>query len=130
MKAAMNSSDDDDEDSGSTTSVTRTDRFVFHEKHSQLVSVSSDRKTATRQMPVFCCDRGIVFSEQQLRDDEVFEIRIDQIMPVSMWEHSLDIGKCDGVLNWNGNLEHIGRGREYIGRVPMPTYTIINHRLQ
>ncbi|XP_028399668.1 neuralized-like protein 4 [Dendronephthya gigantea] len=91
MRAAMESSDDDD-DPDSTTAVTRTDRFVFHEKHSELVSVSSDRKTAKRQISMLSCDRGIAFSEQQLRDDEVFEIRIDEIMPFSMWERSLDIG--------------------------------------
>ena len=77
-----------------TSTVTRTDRYVFHEKHSDLISLSPDKKTATRQLPMFSCDQGIAFSDQPLHDNEVFEVRIDQMMPLSMWRGSVDIGKA------------------------------------
>lgn len=77
---------------GSRTTVTRTNRFVFNEKHSQLVALSPDRRTATRQMPMFCFDQGIVFSDQSLNDNEIFEIRIDQMMSMAIWNGSVEIG--------------------------------------
>ena len=85
--------DEQDDDDELEPTVTRTDRYVFNEKHSELVSLSPDRRTATRQLAMFSCDRGIAFSDQPLHDNEVFEICIDQIMPVSMWKHSVDIGR-------------------------------------
>ncbi|XP_028399681.1 neuralized-like protein 4 [Dendronephthya gigantea] len=77
---------------GSRTTVTRTNRFVFNEKHSQHVALSPDRRTATRQMPMFCFDQGIAFSDQSLNDNEIFEIRIDEMMPFPMWKGSVEIG--------------------------------------
>ena len=39
-------------------------------------------------------DQGIAFSDQPLHDNEVFEVRIDQMMPLSIWRGSVEIGKA------------------------------------
>jgi neuralized-like protein 4 len=74
-----------------TSTVTRTNRYVFNEKHSDQVTISPDRRTASRQLPMLCFDQGIVFSDQPLHDNEVFEVRVDQMIP--LWNGTLEIGQ-------------------------------------
>ena len=81
----------DGEGGSTTTTVTRTDRYSFNEKHSDLITISPDKKTAARQLPMLCFDQGIAFSDQPLHDNEVFEVRIDQKIP--LWNGSLEIGE-------------------------------------
>ena len=92
LRDAMQEGKDDDDDED-LTKVTRTDRYVFNEKHSELISISPDKRTATRRLAMICCDRGIAFSDQPLHDNEIFEVCIDQIIGMSRWEYSVDIGK-------------------------------------
>jgi hypothetical protein len=80
------------EGDSTTATVTRTDRYVFNEKHSDLITMSPDKRTATRQLPMLCFDQGIVFSDQPLHDNEVFEVCIDQMIP--LWNGTVEIGEC------------------------------------
>ena len=92
--------DEQDDDDELEPTVTRTDRYVFNEKHSDLISLSPDKRTATRQLPMLSFDQGIVFSDQPLHDNEVFEVCIDQMMPKSRWKGSVEIGKaCRWIYN-------------------------------
>ena len=52
--------------------------FTFHYNHGTLVQLSENRLTAFRQRPSHEFNQGLVFSHKPLKDDEVFEIRIDR----------------------------------------------------
>ncbi|XP_046846009.1 uncharacterized protein LOC124439801 isoform X1 [Xenia sp. Carnegie-2017] len=84
--------DDDDEDI--VSSVSRTDRYSFHFKHSGLISLSSDKRTAERRFQLLSAGNGIVFSDQPLRDNEVFEVSVDKLVPPLFGgsDITLDIG--------------------------------------
>ena len=79
------------QDGSTTTTVSRTNRYVFHHKHSDLVNLSQDRRTAYRRSPQSCFDQGIVFSDQPLQDNEIFEVQIDQ--KIQLWNGSIEIGR-------------------------------------
>ena len=79
------------QDGSTTTTVSRTNRYVFHNKHSDLVNLSQDRRTAYRRSPQSCFDQGIVFSDQPLQDNEIFEVQIDQ--KIQLWNGSIEIGR-------------------------------------
>ena len=79
------------EDGSTTTTVSRTNRYVFHNKHSDLVNLSQDKRTSSRQLPMICFNQGIVFSDQPLQDNEIFEVRIDET--IGLWNGSIEIGR-------------------------------------
>ena len=79
------------QDGSTTTTVSRTNRYVFHHKHSDLVNLSQDRRTAYRRSPQSCFDQGIVFSDQPLQDNEIFEVQIDE--KIQLWNGSIEIGR-------------------------------------
>ena len=83
--------EDAQSEDGSTTTVSRTNRYVFHHKHSDLVNLSQDKRTASRQLPMICFNQGIVFSDQPLQDNEIFEVRIDET--IGLWNGSIEIGR-------------------------------------
>ena len=79
------------QDGSTTTTVSRTNRYVFHNKHSDLVNLSQDKRTASRQSPMLCFNQGIVFSDQPLQDNEIFEVRIDET--IGLRNGSIEIGR-------------------------------------
>ena len=83
--------EDAQSEDGSTTTVSRTNRYVFHHKHSDLVNLSQDKRTASRQLPMLCISQGIVFSDQPLQDNEIFEVRIDET--IGLWNGCIEIGR-------------------------------------
>ena len=87
--------DDDDDDEDTVSSVRRTDRYSFNFKHSKLITLSSDKRTAERQFKFLNAGHGIVFSDQPLRDNEVFEVSVDKLVPALLGgsDITLDIGK-------------------------------------
>lgn len=89
MRDALDETQTEDD---SKTTVSRTDRYVFNEQHGERISISDDKRKATRILPMFGFDQGIVFSDQQLHDNEIFEIRINQMIP--LWNGSVEIGGC------------------------------------
>ena len=50
----------------------------FHSNHGNLVQLSEDRLSAFRLRPSHEFNQGLVFSSLPLRNDEVFEVRIDR----------------------------------------------------
>lgn len=52
--------------------------FTFHRNHGALVQLSENRLTAFRQRPSHEFNQGLVFSNKPLKNDEVFEVRIDR----------------------------------------------------
>lgn len=52
--------------------------FTFHRNHGALVQLSENRLTAFRQRPSHEFNQGLVFSNKPLKNDEIFEVRIDR----------------------------------------------------
>ena len=91
LRDAINETEDDEGNGSLTTTISRTDRYAFNEKHSDLVAISADKKTASRQLPMFCFDNGIAFTDQPLRNNEIFEVRIEQM--IRMFNGTVEIGE-------------------------------------
>ncbi|KAL3244923.1 hypothetical protein MRX96_018505 [Rhipicephalus microplus] len=62
----------------------------FHQKKGSLVVTSNENRTAQRIHPHQEFNNGIVMSAQPLRDNQLFEVRIDK--KVSTWSGSIEIG--------------------------------------
>ncbi|XP_077531935.1 neuralized E3 ubiquitin protein ligase 4 isoform X2 [Haemaphysalis longicornis] len=62
----------------------------FHQKKGYLVIISNENRTAQRIHPHQEFNNGIVMSAQPLRDNQLFEVRIDK--KVSTWSGSIEIG--------------------------------------
>ena len=83
-------SDLEEAESQDCTTIFRTgDRCVFHNIHSKLVNLSQDKRTASCHLPKLY--EEIVFSDQPLQDNEIFEVRIDDENVVENWS-SIEIG--------------------------------------
>ena len=64
----------------------------FHRKCGINISLSNDGRTATRDGVYGLQDwNGLVFSQQPLRDGEIFEVRIDKMVRITK---SYDSGLC------------------------------------
>ncbi|XP_041037273.1 neuralized-like protein 4 isoform X1 [Carcharodon carcharias] len=71
-------------------SVTSNDALLFHEKCGTLIKLSNNNKTAERRRPLDEFNNGVVMTNRPLRDNEMFEIRIDKL--VDKWSGSIEIG--------------------------------------
>ncbi|XP_041520576.1 neuralized-like protein 4 isoform X1 [Microtus oregoni] len=78
--------------SGPATSpvLTSNDALLFHEKCGTLIKLSNNNKTAERRRPLDEFNNGVVMTNRPLRDNEMFEIRIDKL--VDKWSGSIEIG--------------------------------------
>ncbi|XP_073091014.1 neuralized-like protein 4 isoform X4 [Manis javanica] len=78
--------------SGAATSpiLTSNDALLFHEKCGTLIKLSNNNKTAERRRPLDEFNNGVVMTNRPLRDNEMFEIRIDKL--VDKWSGSIEIG--------------------------------------
>ncbi|XP_012261174.2 neuralized-like protein 4 isoform X1 [Athalia rosae] len=68
----------------------REDRLRFHERVGTLVKLSNNARTAERQRPFDEFNNGVVMTHRALRDNELFEIRIDRL--VGKWSGSIEVG--------------------------------------
>ena len=50
----------------------------FHSNHGSLVQLSENRLSAFRLRPSHEFNQGLVFSSQPLKDDQLFEVKIDR----------------------------------------------------
>ncbi|XP_072677456.1 neuralized-like protein 4 isoform X6 [Canis lupus baileyi] len=77
---------------GAATSpiLTSNDALLFHEKCGTLIKLSNNNKTAERRRPLDEFNNGVVMTNRPLRDNEMFEIRIDKL--VDKWSGSIEIG--------------------------------------
>ncbi|XP_038624144.1 neuralized-like protein 4 [Tachyglossus aculeatus] len=64
--------------------------LLFHEKCGTLIKLSNNNKTAERRRPLDEFNNGVVMTNRPLRDNEMFEIRIDKL--VDKWSGSIEIG--------------------------------------
>lgn len=76
------------------------DRLHFHIRCGSLVSLSSNNRTAERRRPLDEFNNGVVMTHRPLRDNELFEIRIDKL--VDKWSGSIEVG----VTTHNPNSLH------------------------
>ncbi|GFU45780.1 neuralized-like protein 4 [Nephila pilipes] len=66
------------------------DRLHFHEHCGTMVKLSNGNRTAERRKPVDEFNNGVVMTHRALLDDELFEIRIDEL--VNKWSGSIEMG--------------------------------------
>lgn len=66
------------------------DKLRFHSKCGSLVKLSANCRTAERRRPLDEFNHGVVMSHRPLRDNELFEIRIDRL--VDKWSGSIEVG--------------------------------------
>ncbi|XP_025081591.1 neuralized-like protein 4 isoform X2 [Pomacea canaliculata] len=66
------------------------DRLTFHERCGSLIKLSNGRRTAERRRPMEEFNNGVVMTNRPLRDDELFEIRLDRL--VDKWSGSIEVG--------------------------------------
>ncbi|KAK7071519.1 Neuralized-like protein 4, partial [Halocaridina rubra] len=74
------------------------DRLRFHEKCGTLVRLSNSSRTAERRRPLDEFNNGVVMSCRALKENELFEIRIDRL--VDKWSGSIEVG----ITTHNPNL--------------------------
>ncbi|CAM2110649.1 unnamed protein product [Caretta caretta] len=75
---------------GGAVPLTSNDALLFHEKCGTLIKLSNNNKTAERRRPLDEFNNGVVMTNRPLRDNEMFEIRIDKL--VDKWSGSIEIG--------------------------------------
>ena len=56
----------------------------FHSKTGSLVTLSNNNKTAQRNQPVQEFNNGVIFSNEPLKDAQLFEVRIDRKVIIAM----------------------------------------------
>lgn len=66
------------------------DRLRFHTRCGSLVKLSANCRTAERRRPLDEFNNGVVMTHRPLRDNELFEIRIDKL--VDKWSGSIEVG--------------------------------------
>ncbi|XP_075745116.1 neuralized E3 ubiquitin protein ligase 4 isoform X3 [Rhipicephalus microplus] len=66
------------------------DPLRFHTRCGSLVQLSNDNRTAERRRPSDEFNNGVVMTHRSLRDDEWFELRIDEL--VNKWSGSIELG--------------------------------------
>lgn len=66
------------------------DRLHFHIRCGSLVNLSANSRTAERRRPLDEFNNGVVMTHRPLKDNELFEIRIDKL--VDKWSGSIEVG--------------------------------------
>ncbi|XP_037089582.1 LOW QUALITY PROTEIN: neuralized-like protein 4, partial [Pollicipes pollicipes] len=87
------------------------DRLHFHGRHGALVLLTRDDRTAERRRPLDEFNNGVVLTHRPLRDDELFEIRIDRL--VDKWSGSIEAGittHCPDTLKIPATMTNLRTG--------------------
>lgn len=66
------------------------DKLKFHERCGLLIDLSNNNQTAERKRPLDEFNNGVCMTNRPLKDDELFEIRIDEL--VNKWSGSIELG--------------------------------------
>ncbi|XP_061386912.1 neuralized-like protein 4 [Musca vetustissima] len=66
------------------------DRLRFHTRCGSLVKLSPNCRSAERRRPLDEFNNGVVMTHRPLKDNELFEIRIDKL--VDKWSGSIEVG--------------------------------------
>lgn len=75
---------------GSSDLYDMNDRLRFHNRCGSLVKLSVNCRTAERRRPMDEFNNGVVMTHRPLKDNELFEIRIDKL--VDKWSGSIEVG--------------------------------------
>lgn len=82
------------------------DKLRFHARCGSLIKLTSNSRCAERRRPFDEFNNGIAMTHRPLRDNELFEIRIDRL--VDKWSGSIEAGKktklVDSSVIFNINL--------------------------
>ena len=76
----------------------------FHERHGSLIKLFNNNRTAERKRPFDEFNNGVVMTHRPLRDNELFEIRLDRL--VDKWSGSIEVRHSIGS---SGSL-HVSSG--------------------
>lgn len=68
------------------------DRLRFHNRCGTLVKLTGNQRTAERRRPLDEFNNGVVMTHRSLRNDELFEIRLDRL--VDKWSGSIEVNEC------------------------------------
>jgi neuralized-like protein 4 len=66
-------------------------KIRFHERHGTLIKLGNNSRTAERKRPLDEFNNGVVMTHRPLRDNELFEIRLDRL--VDKWSGSIEVKK-------------------------------------
>jgi hypothetical protein len=66
-------------------------KIRFHERHGTLIKLGNNSRTAERKRPLDEFNNGVVMTHRPLRDNELFEIRLDRL--VDKWSGSIEVNK-------------------------------------
>lgn len=72
----------------------KTKMAEFHECHGSLVFLSNENRSARRRSSAAEFNNGLIFSKRPLKDDEIFEVRLDR--KIGNWSGSWAIGVTCG----------------------------------
>ena len=65
-------------------------KLRFHDRKGTLIKLSNNNRTSERRRPYDEFNNGVVMTHRPLRDNELFEIRIDRL--VDKWSGSIEVG--------------------------------------
>ena len=61
-------------------------RKCFHRRHGSLITLANNGRTASRSEPSQEFNNGLVISRRPLKENEIFEVRIDKKVRMVGWE--------------------------------------------
>lgn len=87
------------------------DKLRFHARCGSLVKLSNNSRTAERRRPYDEFNNGIAMTHRCIRDNELFEIRIDRL--VDKWSGSIEAGvttHCPSALQFPATMTNLRSG--------------------
>lgn len=87
------------------------DKLRFHARCGSLIKLTSNSRSAERRRPFDEFNNGIAMTNRPLRDNELFEIRIDRL--VDKWSGSIEAGvttHCPAALQFPATMTNLRSG--------------------
>lgn len=97
--------------SNSGGSAASNNKIRFHERHGTLIKLGNNNRTAERKRPLDEFNNGVVMTHRPLRDNELFEIRLDRL--VDKWSGSIEVGvttHSPGLLDFPATMTNLRNG--------------------
>ena len=86
-------------------------KIRFHERHGSLIKLLNNYRTAERKRPFDEFNNGVVMTHRPIRDNELFEIRLDRL--VDKWSGSIEVGLTThnpGQLEFPATMTNLRQG--------------------
>uniref|UniRef100_K1RDC5 Neuralized-like protein 4 n=1 Tax=Magallana gigas TaxID=29159 RepID=K1RDC5_MAGGI len=103
-----------------TVAPSSNERLTFHERCGSLVKLSNSRRTAERRHPLDEFNNGVVMTNRPLKNDELFEIRLDVL--VDKWSGSIEVGITThnpSVLDFPATMTNMRSDLDVVGTIMM-----------